>query len=61
MRSVFVEAMKSLDVTGKLKAGERTVMGLPSGPSAAVLTADSKQWGKVARRIKLGQDQCPAR
>jgi tripartite-type tricarboxylate transporter receptor subunit TctC len=56
MRTAFVDALKSPDVTDKLKAGDQTVAGLPSAQAAAILAADSKKWGDVARRIKLGLD-----
>ena len=56
MRTAFVEALKSPDVNDRLKAGDQTVVGLSADQTAAVLAADSKKWGEVARRIKLGLD-----
>ena len=56
MRQVFVDALKTPDVQDRLRAGDQTVVGLGSAQSAAVLAADSKKWGDVAKRIKLGLD-----
>lgn len=56
MRQAFVDALKSPDVTEKLRASDQTVVGHSTAQSAALLAADSKKWGEVARRIKLGLD-----
>jgi tripartite-type tricarboxylate transporter receptor subunit TctC len=56
MRQSFVDALNLPDVTEKLRAGDQTVVGNTPAQAAAVLTADSKKWGEVARRIKLGLD-----
>ena len=40
----------------KLKAGDQTVVGSTPGEAAALLAADSRKWGAVARRIQLGLD-----
>ncbi|MBL8349103.1 MAG: tripartite tricarboxylate transporter substrate binding protein [Burkholderiaceae bacterium] len=55
-RQAFVDALKSPDVTEKLKAGDQVVVGSTPAQAAATLAADSKKWGEVARRIKLGLD-----
>ena len=55
-RQAFVDALKSPDVTDKLRAGDQIVVGSTPAQAAATLAADSKKWGEVARRIKLGLD-----
>ncbi len=55
-RQAFVDALKSPDVTDKLKAGDQTAVGSTPAEAARVLAADSQKWGEVARRIKLGLD-----
>ncbi len=55
-RLAFVDALKAPDVTEKLRASDQTVVGSTSAQAAALLTADSRKWGDVARRINLGLD-----
>jgi tripartite-type tricarboxylate transporter receptor subunit TctC len=55
-RQAFVDALKLPEVIDKLKAGDQTVVGSTPAQAAALLAADSKKWGEVARRIKLGLD-----
>jgi tripartite-type tricarboxylate transporter receptor subunit TctC len=55
-RQAFVDALNAPDVTEKLKAGDQTVVGSTPAEAAALLAADSKKWGDVARRIQLGLD-----
>jgi len=55
-RQDFVDALKAPDVTEKLRVGDQVVVGSTPAQAAAVLDADSKKWGEVARRIKLGLD-----
>jgi tripartite-type tricarboxylate transporter receptor subunit TctC len=55
-RQAFVDALNVPDITEKLRAGDQTVVGSTSAEAAAVLAADSKKWGDVARRIQLGLD-----
>jgi len=55
-RQALVDALKSPDVTDKLKAGDQTAVGSTPAEAARVLAADSQKWGEVARRIKLGLD-----
>ena len=55
-RQAFVDALNAPDVTEKLKAGDQTVVGNSPGDAAATLAADSKKWGALARRIRLGLD-----
>ena len=55
-RQAFVDALRSPDVVDKLKASDQTVVGSTPAQAAAALAADSRKWGEVARRIKLGLD-----
>ena len=55
-RQAFVEALNAPDLVEKLKAGDQTVVGSSAADAAATLSADSKKWGAVARRIQLGLD-----
>ena len=55
-RQSFVDALRAADVTEKLNAGDQTAVGSTPGEAAAVLDADSRKWGAVARRIQLGLD-----
>ena len=55
-RQAFVDAVKSPDVTEKLRASDQTVVGNTPAQAAAVLAADSRKWGDVARRVHLGLD-----
>ncbi len=56
MRDTFAEALTAPDVAEKIKALDMTVVASTSAEAAKVLSADSKKWGEVARRIKLGLD-----
>ncbi len=56
MRLVFVEALRQPDVTERLRAGDQVVVGHTPAESVAILAANAKKWGEVARRIKLGLD-----
>ena len=55
-RQAFLDALQSPDVVEKLRAGDQTVVGSTPADAAAVLAADSRKWGAVARRIQLGLD-----
>lgn len=55
-RQAFVDALKTPEVTDKLRASDQTVVGNTPAQAAAVLAADSVKWGAVARRINLGLD-----
>nr|MCU0812561.1 tripartite tricarboxylate transporter substrate-binding protein [Thiobacillaceae bacterium] len=55
-RQAFVDALKAPEVTERLRASDQVVVGSTSAQAAAQLAADSKKWGEVARRIKLGLD-----
>jgi tripartite-type tricarboxylate transporter receptor subunit TctC len=56
MRQAFVDALRQPDVAERLKATDQVAVGNSPAEAAAVLAADSKKWGEVARRIKLGLD-----
>ena len=55
-RKAFVDALNLPDVTEKLRASDQVVVGNTPEEAAQVLAADSRKWGEVARRIKLGLD-----
>ena len=55
-RQAFVDALSAPDLVEKLKAGDQTVVGSSAADAAATLSADSRKWGEVARRIQLGLD-----
>jgi tripartite-type tricarboxylate transporter receptor subunit TctC len=55
-RLAFVEALKSPDVVEKLKASDQDVVASTPAEAARTLAEDSRKWGEVARRIKLGLD-----
>ena len=55
-RQAFVDALNAPDVVARLKAGDQTVVASTPAQAATALAADSKKWGEVARRIKLGLD-----
>lgn len=56
MRQAMVDAIKATDVVERLRTGDQTVVGNTPAQTAAMLAADSKKWGEVARRINLGLD-----
>ena len=56
MRLALVDALKSPDITDKLKLSDQVVIGNTAQQAADSVAADSKKWGEVARRIKLGVD-----
>jgi tripartite-type tricarboxylate transporter receptor subunit TctC len=56
MRQAFVDALRTPDVSEKLRSSDQTVVGHTAAQSAAILAAESKKWGEVVRRIKLGLD-----
>lgn len=55
-RQAFVEALKSPDVLKKLEASDQEVVASTPAEAARLLADESKKWGEVARRIKLGLD-----
>ncbi|HEX2542885.1 MAG TPA: tripartite tricarboxylate transporter substrate binding protein [Caldimonas sp.] len=55
-RQAFVDALTAPDVVEKLKAGDQTAVGSTPAEAAAMLAAESRKWGAVARRIQLGLD-----
>ena len=55
-RTAFVDALKAPDVTEKLRAGDQVVVGSTPTQAAALLAADNRKWGAVAKRINLGLD-----
>jgi tripartite-type tricarboxylate transporter receptor subunit TctC len=55
-RTAFVDALKQPDVTERLRSSDQTVVGITPAQAAALLTAEGRKWGDVARRINLGLD-----
>ena len=55
-RKAFVDALNLPEVTEKLRGSDQVVVGSTPEEAVQVLAADSKKWGEVARRIKLGLD-----
>ena len=55
-RQAFVDALNASDVAEKLRGGDQTVVANSSAEAAAMLAADSRKWGTLARRIRLGLD-----
>ena len=55
-RTAFVDALKAPDVSEKLRAGDQVVVGSTPAQAAALLAADNRKWGEVAKRINLGLD-----
>lgn len=55
-RQAFVEALRTPEVTEKLKAGDQTVVGSSPADAAATLAVDSQKWGALVRRIHLALD-----
>jgi tripartite-type tricarboxylate transporter receptor subunit TctC len=55
-RQAFVDALKSNDVSEKLRASDQVVVGSTPAEAVRTLGADAQKWGEVARRIKLGLD-----
>lgn len=56
MHAAFAAALNQPDVTERLRATDQTVVANTPAEAAQVLAADSRKWGEVARRIKLGLD-----
>ena len=56
MRQVLADALKTPDVTEKLRAGDQIVVVNTPSEAAAMLAADNRKWGEVVRRIQLGLD-----
>ena len=56
MRQLMAEALKAPDVAEKLRAGDQNIVAGTPAEAAAMLAADSRKWGEVARRIQLGLD-----
>ncbi len=55
-RQAFVDALRAPDVVDKLKASDQEVVASTPADAARLLTDESRKWGEVARRIKLGLD-----
>ncbi|MEN9760587.1 MAG: hypothetical protein RI906_413 [Pseudomonadota bacterium] len=56
MRAALLEALNAPEIKARLAASDQVLVGSTPEQAAAVAAADSKKWGEVARRIKLGLD-----
>jgi tripartite-type tricarboxylate transporter receptor subunit TctC len=56
MHAALTAALNQPDVVEKLRASDQAVVASTPAEAAARLSADSKAWGAVARRIGLRQD-----
>jgi len=52
----MLQALSVPEVKARLAASDQVVVGSTPGDAAAVVASDSRKWGDVARRIKLGLD-----
>jgi tripartite-type tricarboxylate transporter receptor subunit TctC len=56
MRTALLAALNAPEIKAKLAASDQVLVGSTPEQAAAVASVDSKKWGEVARRIKLGLD-----
>lgn len=56
MHAAMVTALKNPELVEKLRQSDQEVIASTPAEAAQRLTADSKKWGEVARRIKLSLD-----
>ncbi len=56
MHASLSAALKNSEVADKLRLSDQAVVAATPAQTAARLTADSRKWGEVARRIGLKQD-----
>jgi len=56
MREAMLQALNVPEVKARLAASDQVVVGSTPAEAAAVVASDSRKWGDVARRIKLGLD-----
>ena len=56
MRAALLEALNAPEIKARLAGSDQVLVGSTPEQAAAVAAADSKKWGEVARRIKLGLD-----
>ena len=56
MREALMQALNTPEVKTRLAASDQVVVGSSPEQAAAVAATDSRKWGEVARRIKLGLD-----
>ncbi len=56
MREALLQALNAPEVKSRLAASDQVVVGSTPAAAAAVIASDSRKWGEVARRIKLGLD-----
>ena len=56
MREAMLQALNVPEVKTRLAASDQVIVGSTPAEAAAVMASDSRKWGEVARRIKLGLD-----
>ena len=56
MHQAFGDALKSQEVSEKIKLSDQQIIGGSPGEAASKLASDSKKWGDVVRRINLQLD-----
>lgn len=56
MREALMQALNTPEVKTRLAASDQVLVGSSPEQAAAVAATDSRKWGEVARRIKLGLD-----
>lgn len=56
MRAALLQALNAPEIKARLAASDQVLVGSTPEQAAAVAAADSRKWGEVARRIKLGLD-----
>jgi len=56
MREALLQSLNMPEVKTRLVASDQVLVGSSPEQAAAVAASDSRKWGEVARRIKLGLD-----
>jgi len=56
MREALLQALNTPEVKTRLAASDQVLVGSSPEQAASVAATDSRKWGEVARRIKLGLD-----
>jgi tripartite-type tricarboxylate transporter receptor subunit TctC len=56
MREALLQSLNMSEVKTRLVASDQVLVGSSPEQAAAVAASDSRKWGEVARRIKLGLD-----
>jgi tripartite-type tricarboxylate transporter receptor subunit TctC len=56
MREALLQSLNIPEIKSRLAASDQVLVGSSPEQAAAVAASDSRKWGDVARRIKLGLD-----